>query len=186
VAVPRRVACAAAVVTAVIAAAGCGGGTASPQEAWAGDVCSSFADWKTEIDSVRRDVETELKAPSPATPSHLQSAAERVDLATRKLASELKGTGAPPGENGAKVQDVVSGFADSLRLTVSTIQTQVEKVEGSSSGPTAAIDAIGAIGSQVAGAAAQGREAINQIGQLSSDLKTAFDDADECEPFRND
>src|SRR4029453_5015135 len=134
--------------------------------AWADDVCTAFADWKTELDSVRRDVETELKIPSPATPSHLEAAAERVDVATRKLASGLQGIGAPPGENEAEVQAVVSGFADSLRLTVSTIQTQVERFEANESNSSDAVAAIAAIGTQVAGAAAQAREAVTEIGQL--------------------
>ena len=180
----RQLVGAALVSLVALAAAGCGGGSASAQETWADDVCTSVGDWKTELESIRDDVQTAVQSPSAETVPAVRSAVDRGSGATQTLVDELRQAGAPPGDNGAQARDIVQEVADNLRKAVDTAKAELAKVEGE--GLSQAITALGVVGTQLSAAVAQAQSAYDSLVALGGDLKKGIEDADSCDSLRGD
>jgi uncharacterized phage infection (PIP) family protein YhgE len=182
----RQLAATAVVSVGILAAAACGGGSPSPQESWANDVCSSVNDWKGEMQSIGDDVQAALKSPSADTLSTVGADANQANQATQKLVTDLKSTGPPPGDSGAQAKDVIDGLTKSLDTTLSNVKTQVEQLQQGGASLSEIGTALGAIGTQLSGAVAQAQSAFDTISSLTNEWKDAVDNADSCKELRKD
>jgi hypothetical protein len=166
-----------------LAASGCGD-SPSAAEAWATSVCTPALAWRNELTSISADIDDELKSPSLDTAPALRTSLAQAGTATQALIDDLSEVGAPPGPNGAKASDIVAGLASSLRLTLSTVRTQVESL-GRSSSLEELTNALSVIGPQLAGAVAQVQSALDTVASFGGDLKDGIESADSCQDLRN-
>jgi hypothetical protein len=174
-----------AVLTAAVAAAGCGGGSPSPQQTWAESVCKPLVQWKDQIQSISDDVTSELKSPSLQTPAALKSSISQAEQATKTLVSDLRAVGPPPGEDGTNAKDLVNGLGDNLQRTLTTVQGEVQQLQ-SGANVSQAISTLGEVGAQVSGAVTQAQSTLESIGALTDDLKSGVDKADSCKKLQSD
>jgi hypothetical protein len=168
------------VFLALLVVAGCGGGSTSPEESWAGDACGTVDTWKGEVESIGDDLAETLRSPSLQTVATIQTSVDRAQQATRTLASDLEALGPPPGDHGTEARDIVDGLVESLRLTLTTVRTQIESLSDGAS-LSELTTALSVVSAQVSGAVAQVQSAVEELGSLAGELGDAFEQADACD-----
>ena len=74
---------AAARVAVLVTAAGCGGGSASPEEEWAESICSPLVEWRTEMEEAGDELREALESGGVAgLADTIREAGERASDAT--------------------------------------------------------------------------------------------------------
>jgi nitrate/nitrite-specific signal transduction histidine kinase len=182
---PVRILLPAALLLAVLAfvVAGCGGGQ-SAEEKWADDVCTPVQNWQTQINQLVDDAKAAVSSPDASTISTLKTDAQKAVSATDKLRSDLRDLPPAPGENGQTARETVTSFANQMSQTVSALKSSVSKLSSSTSASQAASVLSGAAG-QISTLTTQAKSAVNSVEQLSSKLKSGFEDADSCKDLRS-
>lgn len=163
-------------------AAGCGGG-ASPEEKWAGSVCTDIGDWKSEVKKATDDISAEVQSPDTGTVAAIDSAVRSAVDATSQLATELKALGPPDTESGAQAKQEVDSFASQLERTVNQVkQTVASLPEGASL--TQTLQKLGPLAPTLESLATSASSTVSTLKASGSKLKEGFDKADSCEQFQ--
>ena len=181
-----RVAFASALVSALllsVGAAGCGGGGTPAAESWADDVCTSIADWKTEIQSAGEDVRAELRSPSSGTLTRIGDSVQSAVDATTQLAADLKALDAPDVDSGDQAKQQVDAFASQLETTVEQAKTTVDNIPDSA-GIVEIGTALAPLVPSLDTLADKGRSALAAVEATGSEIKDGFENADACKPLR--
>lgn len=182
----RRLVLMCGVAILAVTAAGCGGGgSPSPQETWAESICKPIVTWKQQIQTVAKDVETDLKSPSATTVTSVKSSLTQAEQATKTLSSQLKAAGPPPGDSsgGSNASEVVNGVKESVNQSLATAKTAVKNLQNVSS-LSEAVTKLGEIGSQLSSSIAATKSSIDQLKTMSGDMKKGFENASSCKELR--
>jgi hypothetical protein len=173
-----------AVVILAVAAAGCGGGDEGPsaEEQWAGEICTSIASWRTEVEAITRNTADALTQ-SGATREDLENGIQDGLDATKELTDELRASVPPDTPEGAQAKSEVNAFLDDVRGADDRVRTALADLpEGAS---------LAQVVTQLAGLATSlqstlegGRALVEDLTDLGGDLKDAFENASSCKELR--
>lgn len=163
------------------AAAGCGGESA--QEKWAGNVCTQFLDWSTQMKQLGNDAKSAIQSPTAGTVGQLQDDAQQAVDATTKLKSNLKDLGPAPGSNGQDANTIFTTYATQVNQAITQLQSSATALS-SSKNLTEAATALAAAAGQVSTFSTQTENAVNAAKQTSDDLKKGFDNASSCKDLQ--
>lgn len=153
--------------------------------AWADSVCSSFATWKTSIESLADVSSGSLNADT------LQQKIDDAEAATSTLVTELKDLGSPDLEAGDDLQQTLSSSADGIQSSVDTLKEGAAQASeaGSASEFLQALATLApqfqALLDQVSATIGDLQDA-NVAGDAQAELQTAFADADSCQQLQGD
>jgi nitrate/nitrite-specific signal transduction histidine kinase len=182
---PVRILLPASILTAALAlvAAGCGGGK-SAEEQWAEDVCTPIQNWSDQISQLIDDAKAALSSPSGSTIEQLSTDAQKAATATNSMRNDLRDLPPAPGENGQTARETLTSFANQMSQTVSALKESVAKLTSSTSVSQATIVLSSAAG-QVSTLTTQAKSAVSTVEQMSSKLRSGFEDADSCKDLRS-
>jgi outer membrane murein-binding lipoprotein Lpp len=171
------------IVVLALAAAGCGGGK-SAEEEWADEVCTQVQTWNKQIRQLADDAKSAASSPDATTIDRLKTEAQEAVTATDKLRTDLQDLPPAPGENGQTARETITSFANQTSQTVSALKTSVSRLPSSSNASQAAT-ALAATAGHISILTAQAKSAVSTLEQMSSELKSGFEDADSCEDLRS-
>lgn len=163
-----------AVVLALVTApvlAGCGGEEESSTERWAGGVCSELSTWAEDVEEAVRSVTDPGLA---LDAERVQSVVDGIRESTDELVEGLGDLERPDSDAGEQARSRLDELARQLR-------EQLAEVEGA-----AASGALGlaSVGAAIAAATAAVASTFESLQSLDDELRGAFDDAGDCESFR--
>lgn len=153
--------------------------------AWAESVCSSFATWKTSIESLADVSSGSLNAET------LQQKIDDAESATSTLVTDLKDLGSPDLDAGDELQQTLSSSADEISSSVDTLKQGAEQAADAGS-PTEFLQALAALAPQFQAlleqisAAISGLQDANVADDAKAELQTAFAEADSCQQLQGD
>jgi len=163
-------------------AAGCGGGK-SPEEEWAGNVCTDVASWKSQVTTATSNISNALQSPGSATISTISTEVQSAVTATRQLATNLKGDKPPNTDEGEQAKQQLNSLATNAQSTATKAKQTVESAQGSS--PSQALHALSSLAPDLRSLSQQVSSTLSSIQASSSKLKEGFDKADSCKQFRS-
>ena len=165
---------------ALVAGTGCGGEDEPPAEAWATDVCTSIVDWRTSIEGIVSDLQSQLTSPDAAA-AIKDGIASGVD-ATTQLKNELQDIGAPETEAGEEAKKALDDFADQAAQTADDVQAQAEKLPDSGS-VTELLGQLTPIAASLESLAREGRSQLQDLESLdpSGEIQDGVENAEACQ-----
>jgi hypothetical protein len=182
---PGRILLPVSMLTAVLAlvAAGCGGGQ-SAEEKWADDVCTPIQNWETQIRQLVDDAKAAVSSLDASTIDTLKTDAQKAVSATNTMKSDLRDLPPAPGDNGQTARETLTSFANQMSQTVSALKESVSKLSSSTS-VSQATTVLSSAAGQISTLTTQAKSAVSTVEQMSSDLKSGFEDADSCKDLRS-
>jgi len=179
----RTVALVAAMLGLLAVAAGCGGSSASPEETWAGSVCSDVTTWKDQVQQSVDSVRKQLQSPQSGMLTSIKSDINSAVDATTTLATNLKALEPPDTDEGKQAQQQVDSLATELKKTVDTVKSTVAGLpEGAGAGQV--VQALVPLAPSLQSLATSASNTLASVQARSESLKQGFDDADACKPYR--
>lgn len=165
---------------ALVAATGCGGDDEPPAEAWANDVCTSISDWRTSIEGIVTDLQSQLTSPD-AGAAVKQAISSGVD-ATTQLKNELQDIGPPETEAGDEAKQALDDFADEAAQTADDVQAQAEKLPDSGS-VTELLGQLTPIAASLESLAREGQSQLQDLESLdpSGEIQDGVENAEACQ-----
>ncbi len=142
----------AALLTAVVLLAGCGGDEESPQAKWANEFCGAVSDWKTTLTGLATDFSSGVS--KDVVTEKLNEAQD----ATNKLVEDLKQIGPPETESGDEAKAEVDQFAEDAQSSITTIKDEANGLADASAAEL------------LSGVSAIAREFSTLVGEASSTL----------------
>ena len=166
-----------------VIAAGCGGGGASSEEKWAGNVCTDIATWQSEVKKSTNDVKAKLQSPQAGTLAGVRTDIQEAVDATKQLATNLKSLAPPGGDAGAKAQQQLDAYAAQVQTTAAQAKQTVASVPA---GATASetIRALAPLAPALQSLSVATSTAIESLKASGGKIKEGFDKADSCAQFR--
>jgi methyl-accepting chemotaxis protein len=158
-----------------LGAAACGGDEEDPAREWAGGVCTSIGDWQAEVEG---NVQELTEDPGSLSAESIRTAAEDSLAATDALRDELRALGTPETESGEQAREEVDQLSESLEQRADRVREALDSAEGAAG----LLSAVGAVTTEVQGAAADTRQTLDELRQLEpgGELQQAFEDEDSC------
>jgi hypothetical protein len=165
---------------ALVAATGCGGDDEPPAEAWANDVCTSISDWRTTIEGIVSDLQSQLTSPD-AGAAVKDAIASGVD-ATTELKDELQAIGPPETEAGDEAKKALDEFADDAAQTADDVQAQAQKLPDSGS-VSELLGQLTPMAASLESLAQEGQAKLNDLEQLdpSGEIQDGVENAEACQ-----
>jgi chorismate synthase len=164
-----------------VVAAGCGG--SSPEEEWAGSVCSDVGDWKTQVQKASDDVKTQLQSPQAGTLAAIDADVRSAVSATEQLATNLKATKAPDTDAGKQAKQEIDDLSNQLDATVTKAKQTVDAVP-QGGGLTETVTALAPLASSLSSLAVAASSTLASIKATASEIKDGFDNADSCKQLQ--
>jgi hypothetical protein len=160
-----------------LAAVGCGGDDDDSAESWANDVCASLSAWLTEIDE---SVQSLTEGGLSTDEEDIRAAVDQVGDATDELADDLEELGPPETDGGEQARSELQSLATTLRSEVETVQQSVDS-DGD------ALSVTSTVSMSVSNAATAVQSTFDELEGVDAggELEDAFENADECESFRD-
>jgi hypothetical protein len=164
----------------LVAATGCGGDDEPPAEAWANDVCTAISDWRTTIEGIVSDLQSQLTSPD-AGAAVKDAIASGVD-ATTQLKDELQGIGPPETEAGEEAKQALDDFADQAAQTADDVEAQAQKLPDSGS-VSELLSQLTPMAASLESLAREGQSQLQDLEQLdpSGEIQDGVDNAEACQ-----
>jgi len=166
----------------VVVATGCGK-SASPEEKWASSVCTTFGDWKDQMQNSVDGIRTQLQSPQQGMLTTIQSEAQSALDATNKLASELKSLPPLNNDQGVQAKQELDTFATQAQTAVNEAKTTLANLSATD-GIAQIAQALAPLGSKLTSLATQASTTLSSVQEAGSSVRQGFQDADSCEQFR--
>jgi ABC-type transporter Mla subunit MlaD len=163
-------------------AAGCGGGK-SEEEKWASSVCTNIANWKDEIQKQVNDASSKLQSPQAGTLDAIKTDVQQAVDATKQLASNLRGLGAPNTSAGTAAKQQLESLSTQLENTVNQAKQSIESIPKNATLSQTASQ-LAALGPSLQSLVTNTKTTLNSIQSSSSDLKKGFEKADSCKKLQ--
>jgi hypothetical protein len=178
-----RLVASAVVVSAVLAflAAGCGG--QSSEEKWAGSVCTNITNWKQQIQKEVNDARSTLQSPGAGTMDAIKTDVQQAADATKQLASNLRGLGAPNTSSGTQAKQQLDALSTQLENTVNHAKQTVASIPKNAT-LTQSVSQLSALGPSLQSLVTNTKTTLSSIQSSSSELKKGFDKADSCKQLQ--
>lgn len=179
----RAIGLGAVVATTALLLAGCGGGEESPAEAWASDVCTSVATWKTEIGEITTEAADALTQPATARKT-LETAVDDGLQATKTLIADLEALEPPATSEGQEAKGEIDAFLATLEATADEVQTALAGLSDAGS-LSAIVESLSGLSTELQTTIDEGRELVTTLESLGGDIKDGFESADSCDDLRD-
>jgi ABC-type transporter Mla subunit MlaD len=168
----------------VFVVAGCGGDGGGNQtaEAWADDVCTSIASWRTEIQTIVTNATTAVTSPG-ATRDDVENAVDDGVDATKTVIGDLRSSVPPDTPDGAEAKADLDVFVDELSATKDEVETTLASLPDSA-GLTQVVTKLGGLATKLNQVVASGTQLVTTLTQVGGDIKDAFENADACQELR--
>jgi hypothetical protein len=175
---------AAVTVLLALVAAGCGGGGGSTAEeqAWADEVCTSIASWRTEVETIATDAATALTEPG-ATRADLEAAIDNGLDATKTLVEDLRAAVPPDTPEGDEAKAAVEAFLDDVQASDDEVRSALAALP-EDAGLAQVIAELSGLAMNLQTTVDNGRALVTELTELGGSLKDAFEDADSCQELR--
>jgi ABC-type transporter Mla subunit MlaD len=164
-----------------VVAVGCGG--SSPEEEWAGSVCSDIGDWKSQVQKASEDVKTQLQSPQAGTLAAINTDVRSAVDATQQLATDLKATKPPDTEAGTQAKQQIDSLASQLETTVTSAKQTVASVP-QEAGLVETARKLAPLASDLSSLLASASSTLSSVQAGASEIKDGFEKADSCKQFR--
>jgi ABC-type transporter Mla subunit MlaD len=174
---------AAVALSAVLAAVAGGCGGSSPEEKWAGSVCSDVGDWKSQVQKASDDVKTQLQSPQAGTLAAINTDVRSAVEATQQLATDLKATKPPDTEAGTQAKQQIDSLASQLDTTVTKAKQTVDSVP-QGAGLVETAKKLAPLASDLSSLLASASSTLSSVQAGASEIKSGFDNADSCKQFQ--
>ncbi len=167
----------------LLAVVGCGGDGTSAEEAWADEVCTSIASWKTEVESIAGNAADAITEPG-ATRTDVEAAVDSGLDATKTLGDELRASVPPDTPEGAQAKAAVDAFLDDVQASDDQVRTALAGLPDDA-GLSEIVTALSGLATNIQQTIDSGRTLVTDIQQLGSALKDGFENADSCQELRD-
>ena len=164
--------------------AGCGGGDASTsgEEAWATDVCTSIASWRSEVEAIAQDAADAITQPG-ATRDTVENAVRAGLDATETLLQDLRASVPPDTEEGDEAQAAVDEFLDTVSAANDEVETAIAGLpEGA--GLAQVITELSGLAASFQTTIESGQALVEELIEIGGGVRDAFADADACQELR--
>ena len=159
------------------------GGDESPEEEWAGSVCSEISDWKGQIEQSTDAVREELQAPEIGTLAAIDAEVQEAVAATDELAANLKTLVPPDTESGAEAKQELVALASQLEATAAQTKQTVDSVpEGADAAELA--QKLAPLALTLQSLAVNASSTLASVKASGEKIEEGFEKADSCEEFR--
>lgn len=172
-----------AVVVVALVASGCGGGGTPAAEQWAGDLCTSIATWRTEIDTLSKQAADALTKPATARPA-LEAAVDDGLAATQTLIDDLEALGPPDVPEGTQAKRELDAFLTAVEQMEADVKQALSDLPATAS-LADAVQSLSTVGAQLQATIAQGQELVTTLSGLGGELESGFENADSCQQLRS-
>jgi hypothetical protein len=174
----------AAVLVLVVVTAGCGGGggSSAEEEAWADEVCTTIASWRTEVQTIVTNATNDLTQPG-ATRADLEAAIDDGLDATKTLVEDLRGAVPPDTPEGDEAKAAVQAFLDDVQASDDEVRSALAGLP-EDAGLAQVIASLSGLATNLQTTVDNGRALVTQLTELGGSLKDAFEDADSCQELR--
>jgi len=163
-----------ALLAAVVAAAGCGGGNSDKKanEAYANSVCTAIASWEQQIKGL-------ASVSSGISKSTLDSKVTQAENATKSLVDKLKTIPPPKSSEGTAAKEQLNQFTSSLSKTVDSAKSAIAQLGSNPSASTITAALVG-LAPQVTKLTDDLRSTVDSLQAGASSLAQAFKNTDSC------
>ena len=164
----------------VLAVAGCGGGSGSAtEEAWASEVCTNIASWRTEVEAITRNAADAITKPG-ATRADVEQAVENGLDATTTLVDELRASVPPDTPEGDQAKAAVDAFLEDVQASDDEVRTALAGLpEGA--GLTEVVTELSGLATNLQRTIASGKSLVTELTQLGGAMKDGLEDAASCQ-----
>ena len=176
----------AAIIVLALVAAGCGGsgGSTADEEAWADDVCTSVASWRTEVQTIVTNATNALTQPG-ATRADLEGAIDEGLDATKTLVEDLRAAVPPDTTEGDEAKAAVDAFVDDVQASDDKVRSALGGLP-EDAGLAQVIAELSGLATNLQTTVDNGRALVTQLTELGGSLKDAFENADSCKELRSE
>jgi hypothetical protein len=166
------------------AVAGCGGddGGSPTAEAWADDVCTSVASWRTGIETIVSDTATAVTQPG-ATREDLENAIQEGVDETEALLEDLRSSVPPATPQGAEAKSELDAFLDDVSAGRDEVENTLASLPDSA-GLAQVITQLSGLATTLNQLIAGGTQLVTTMTELGGDIREAFESADSCQELR--
>jgi len=174
----------AAIIVLALVAAGCGGGGGSTteEEAWADDVCTSVASWRTEVQTIVTNATSALTQPG-ATRADLEGAIDEGFDATKTLVEDLRAAVPPDTTEGDEAKAAVDAFVDDVQASDDKVRSALGGLP-EDAGLAQVIAELSGLATNLQTTVDNGRALVTQLTELGGSLKDAFENAESCQELQ--
>ncbi len=162
---------------------GCGGGGTSAEEAWADEVCTSIASWKTEVQSIAGNAADAITKPG-TTRADVEAAVDSGLDATKTLGDELRAAVPPDTPEGQQAKAAVDAFLANVQQSDDKVRAAIAGLP-ENAGVAEIVAALSGLATNIQQTIDSGQTLVTNIQQLSSALKDGFENADSCQQLRD-
>ncbi|HET9322591.1 MAG TPA: hypothetical protein VFO03_01825 [Gaiellaceae bacterium] len=157
--------------------AGCGGDNdSSSADSWANGVCGDLSTWKDSVKSTAAAF-----SGGQLSQAQVQDAADEISNATEQLVGDLKDVGTPDTESGQQAKDAVDQLSNELQTDLA----QVQRAAAGASGAADTAQAVATIRMAATTMQAQLTTAFQSMQQADDELKSAFEDSENCQKLKS-
>ncbi len=163
-------------------AAGCGS-SPSPEEKWAGAVCTDITTWKDAVTQAADSASTSLQSPGLGTVSELQADLQSAEDATRHLVKNLQSLQPLNTQQGKRATAQLDALTAQIQGAVLKARTAVAGITPGA-GIIQAASQLLALAPSLATLTSTASSTLTSIKSGAGALSKGFDDADACRPYR--
>ncbi len=151
----------------------------APRRAWADEVCTSIATWRTEVESIATNATDALTEPG-ATRTDVEAAVESGLDATKTLGDELRAAVPPDTPEGQEAKAALDGFLDKVQQSDDKVRTAIAGLP-ENAGLAQIVAELSGLATGLQQTVESGRTLVTDIQELGSALKDGFENADSCQ-----
>jgi hypothetical protein len=174
----------AALLVLVVVTAGCGGGggSSAEEEAWADEVCTTIASWRTEVQTIVTNATNDLTQPG-ATRADLEAAIDNGLDATKTLVEDLRAAVPPDTPDGDEAKAAVDAFLDDVQASDDEVRSALAGLP-EDAGLAQVIAELSGLATSLQTTVDNGRALVTELTELGGAMKDAFESADSCQELR--
>jgi hypothetical protein len=177
----RRFAALLALSALAVVAAGCGGST-SPEEKWAGSICSDLGDWEDQVKENADNVQKELQSPKLGTLAAIDAQVQEAVDASDKVVTDLRALEPPDSEAAAAADRKLDALVSQIEATVTEVkQTLAAVPKGAGTAETA--EKLAPLVPSIQSLAVNVSSTLESMQAEGEEIKKGFEDADSCDRF---
>ena len=169
--------------TLAILSAGCGGGSTSAEEEWAGDICTAVSGWQDQVEQSTNEAREALQSPGAGTIAAIDAEVQEIIDATEKVGDDLKNLEPPDTEAGDQAKRELDTLATQLEATAGNMKETFDNLpeDPSITDFAQALEPLVPSIQSLVGSVSSTFTAVKESG---SELEEGFNNADSCERYR--
>jgi len=165
----------------VVLLAGCGS-SPSPEEKFAGSVCSAVGDWQDQVTQSASAIKAKVQSPSTGMITAIQSDVQSAVDATNTLVNTLSSIQAPDSDEGQAAKQQLDTLSTQFKTTVDKTKQTVNGIDKNAGLATIA-SSVATLGPSLDTLATTAQTTITAVQASGEALKDGFQKADSCNRY---